>query len=321
MATYKVIQDIEAEDKFLGPLTLKQFVFASFGVIFGWLTVFVARDAWFIGIIFAPISLFGFFMAVPWSKEQPTDIWVLAKIRFRLKPKARVWNQSGQQELVTITAPKKIEKVLTKDLSGSEVKSRLKALADTMDTRGWAIKHTSGGFTDQAGSDRLLATPVPIGSTPVLDDGTPDEFEDNQEIDHLINEKEKSHKQKIAETMQKARLAPEKASPVIEPDNSEELALARQLEARKKINNLATSRMPKIKSAPEELSVPNKVVANPSPKAKPRPQENQSTSAVTQESSPDIIKLAHNNDFDVATLARQANEDEDSSKEVVVSLH
>ena len=34
MATYKVLQDIEAEDKLIGPLTLKQFVFAimTFGL-------------------------------------------------------------------------------------------------------------------------------------------------------------------------------------------------------------------------------------------------------------------------------------------------
>ncbi len=38
MATYKVIQDIEAEDKFVGPLTLKQFIFACITVVLGYLS-------------------------------------------------------------------------------------------------------------------------------------------------------------------------------------------------------------------------------------------------------------------------------------------
>ena len=33
MATYKVIQDIEAEDKLVGPLTLKQFIYAGISAL------------------------------------------------------------------------------------------------------------------------------------------------------------------------------------------------------------------------------------------------------------------------------------------------
>ena len=140
MATYKVIQDIEAEDKFIGPFTLKQFIFAAIGIVFSYLCFFVTvRGAWFAAIPFAPVAFFGFFMAAPWSKDQPTDQWVLAKIRFKFKPRIRLWDQAGKQDLVTITAPKRVEKVLTKDLDETEVKSRLQALADTMNTRGWAV--------------------------------------------------------------------------------------------------------------------------------------------------------------------------------------
>jgi len=35
MATYKVIQDIEAEDKLLGPMTLRQFIYAVIVVVMG----------------------------------------------------------------------------------------------------------------------------------------------------------------------------------------------------------------------------------------------------------------------------------------------
>jgi hypothetical protein len=144
MATYKVIQDIEAEDKFVGPLSLRQFVFAMAGSFFGWLCVIMAAKVGFwVILLFGPLSLLGFFMAVPWSKDQPTEVWVLAKLRFYFKPKKRIWDQFGQQNLVTITAPKKIEKNLTKNFSQAEVKSRLETLAETIDSRGWAVKHAT----------------------------------------------------------------------------------------------------------------------------------------------------------------------------------
>jgi hypothetical protein len=72
---------------------------------------------------------------------RPTEIWALAKINFLFKTRKRVWDQSGIKELVTINVPKKIERILTDGLSQSEVKSRLNALASTLDTRGWAVKH------------------------------------------------------------------------------------------------------------------------------------------------------------------------------------
>lgn len=144
MATYKVIQDIEAEDKFLGPLTLKQFIFGALGAFFGYLGFFaVTKGAPFLLVVFLPPMLIGFFLAIPWSSEQSTEIWVLAKLRFRLKPKERIWDQAGLEELVTITVPKKVEKNLTNGLDQTEVQSRLKALAETIDTRGWAVKNAT----------------------------------------------------------------------------------------------------------------------------------------------------------------------------------
>ena len=114
MATYKVIQDIEAEDKFLGPLTLKQFIFAAGGAVFGYLSFLsVMKGAPFLLAVFVPPMLLGLFLAIPWSSEQSTEIWVLAKLRFLFKPKSRIWDQTGLEELVTVTVPKKEEKQLT----------------------------------------------------------------------------------------------------------------------------------------------------------------------------------------------------------------
>src|SRR5690606_17115265 len=136
MATYKVLQDIEAEDKLIGPLTLRQFIYAAIGALFLWLSyVLASRGAAFMLVIFLPISAVAAFFAFPWMRDQPTEVWALAKIRFMLKPRRRVWNQDGMKELVTITAPKKVVVDYTNGLSQQEVRSRLRALASTVDTR------------------------------------------------------------------------------------------------------------------------------------------------------------------------------------------
>lgn len=164
MATYKVIQDVEADDKLVGPLSVRQFVYAAVAGLGIWLSFMAVTkglpSALFITI---PVIAFTAFFAFPWGGEQPTELWALAKIRFMVKPRKRIWNQSHTKELVTITVPKKVERVLTDGLTESEVQSRLSVLADTIDSRGWAVKNASlnepvvaPAFSEP--SDRLVST-------------------------------------------------------------------------------------------------------------------------------------------------------------------
>lgn len=171
MATYKVIQDVEAEDKILGPLTLRQFIYGGIAVICLYLSYFVStHSAAFLMVMFLPVALVTGFFAFPWGRDQPTEVWALAKVRFFLKPRRRIWDQSGIKELVTVTAPKKIEGNYTNGLSQTEVRSRLHALADTIDSRGWAVKNANISMltqpmTAQVSSDRLVEAstlPQPI---------------------------------------------------------------------------------------------------------------------------------------------------------------
>jgi hypothetical protein len=143
MATYKVLQDIEAEDKLLGPLTLKQFIFAVITLVFCFIAFIFAKITIFLAIPWlVPIAFFGF-MASPIGRDQPNDVWLAARIRFLTMPRKRIWNQSGIIELVTITAPKVIQHQFTNNLNQTEVRSRLNALASTMDSRGWAVKNVN----------------------------------------------------------------------------------------------------------------------------------------------------------------------------------
>jgi hypothetical protein len=142
MATYKVLQDIEAEDKLLGPLSLKQFIFAIVSAGFIFLAFITAgKTHQLLAVIpYLPfIAVFGV-LAAPIGGYQTTDVWLAARVRFFIKPRIRVWFQSEIKDLVNITAPKHEEKIYTDGLNEEEVRSRLKALADTLDSRGWALK-------------------------------------------------------------------------------------------------------------------------------------------------------------------------------------
>jgi hypothetical protein len=109
MAQYKVLQDIEAEDKLLGPLSLRQFLYAVIALVLGFVMfqLFTVHPLLPIPLL-PPAALFAV-LAAPFGRDQPSEVWLLAKIRYILKPRRRIWDQAGLQELVTVTVPKKIE--------------------------------------------------------------------------------------------------------------------------------------------------------------------------------------------------------------------
>lgn len=333
MATYKVIQDIEAEDKFVGPLTLKQFIFAMGGVFFAWLSFFVTTKGipWAM-IFFLPLCLFGFFMAFPWSKEQPTDVWLLAKIRFRFKPKKRIWNQTGMQELVTITAPKKIERVLTNDLSQKEVKSRLKTLADTIDSRGWAVKNASiqealAHYTPA--SDRLVGPDVLPQQVPIENINSIPDMMDNQVVGSMISQNSSNRLSEAVDKMNRIRAGEPlessgQSSVAISPpsdlynepvDIFSEEEISEQIKTKKKAGDAGTSHMSKLPVSTSAVAGDDAQNDNKKTEAK------KAQAPMTDTPNPDIMNLAQNNDLNVATLARQAKKDKPDDGEVVISLH
>ncbi|NDG30951.1 PrgI family protein, partial [bacterium] len=46
MAVYTVPQDVEADDKFVGPLSFKQFIFIGIGAIAGYLSFLALKGFW-----------------------------------------------------------------------------------------------------------------------------------------------------------------------------------------------------------------------------------------------------------------------------------
>lgn len=237
MATYKVIQDIEAEDKLLGPLTFRQFVYAGTCVLFLYLTFLATtKHAGFMAAIFMPVAIFTGFFAWPWSRDQPTEIWALAKIRFLLKPRKRIWNQSGVKELVTVTAPKHVEVIYTNGLSQTEVQNRLRALADTIDSRGWATKNVNVNlYTSQGGvayqdmpSDRLVSASSLPQAVPEIDVHASDDILEAsnpvaRQFDTMIAASTKAHREEILEHLRdsgNSAMATQKQAQADQPANN-----------------------------------------------------------------------------------------------------
>ncbi len=140
MAVYKVPQDVEADDKLIGPFSFRQFVYLI-------AMVMLLVLCWFLGGIFLPLAvipllpaiLFGA-LALPLRKDQPMEVFLAALVSFYLKPHNRLWDPDGTDSLVEITAPKSTEEQLTKDLSQSEAEKRLSYLAEVVDSRGWSVR-------------------------------------------------------------------------------------------------------------------------------------------------------------------------------------
>jgi hypothetical protein len=222
MATYKVLQDIEAEDKLVGPLSLRQFIYFCAAALCLYLSViFVTKHVPFLLVLTLPPAVFCGFFAFPWSHEQPTEVWALARIRFMLKPRRRIWNQSGVKELVTVTAPKKIEKIYTNGLSQAEVHSRLNALASTIDSRGWAIKNVNVNLNSQSpvlpaivSSDRLVDVNTMPQSVPDIDVTASDDIFDTanspvaQQFDVMMAKSAQDHRQRIVTQLEQDTPAP-----------------------------------------------------------------------------------------------------------------
>jgi hypothetical protein len=222
MATYKVIQNVEAEDKLVGPLTFRQFVYALVAAGLGYLCFFLlTHHAGFLAVPFMPVAIISGFFAFPWGRDQPTEIWALAKIRYFFKPRRRIWDQSGVKELVTITAPKKVVMNYTNGLNQNEVNSRLRVLADTLDSRGWAVRNADPNSPNQVvqainnqNSDRLIVgtpAPVPIVQTDVKDSEDIMDAQNNpiaRQFDDMITASAQAHRQQIIENLQQTRPTP-----------------------------------------------------------------------------------------------------------------
>lgn len=335
MATYKVLQDIEAEDKLLGPLSLRQFIYAVIVAVTLFVMFKLAMVQPLLAIPFLPVVILFTILAAPFGHDQSSEIWLLAKIRFALKPRRRIWNQSGLQELVKVTAPKMIEQILTDGLDQGQVVSRLEALAKTIDTRGWVIKGVnSNQFSapvfaraDQAQDDRLLSLSF---NTPTDDDlGSNEDILDvqnnplAQKMDQMVQVGEAQRRQALLDKMGQIRDQQAQA-PISTTTTASTPAAAPQPAAVPDEPNISFNLPPKQDSygrtAVLQPDIDQSGAALPAAGSQTqKPVQDDPLMPVTAPPNPAILGLASNDDLTVAGIARQANK-ATGDGEVIISL-
>ena len=140
MAVYKVPQDVEADDKLIGPFSFRQFIYlivVALAIALGW-----GLSQLFVPLAVAPLPIVLLFgaLALPLRKDQPMEIYLAAIVSFFLKPHRRLWDPDGIDSLIEITAPKMVDVQRTKDISQGEAQRRFGYLAEIIDTQGWAVR-------------------------------------------------------------------------------------------------------------------------------------------------------------------------------------
>lgn len=359
MAVYKVPQDVEADDKLIGPFSFRQFIYlvivvVSIGVGYGLSRLFVP-----LAIIPLPIVIFFGLLALPLRKDQPMEIYMAAIVSFYLKPRKRLWSPDGIESLVEITAPKTVEVQRTKELSQGEAEQRLSYLADIVDTRGWAVRGVASPETNSAmNTDAFFEAQQAVD---VLDD----QGGVAQSFDAMISQADAKRRQEIIEHMHQApapsappdpQPAPSSpygdpllaAQPIQQPyaDPYTQLTPAPQFadpytalqpvppqpdpDVHLDYNPYPTSMHQTVLRPVSEQPVTPPVATAPEP-AQPQPEPAPAAQQTTSEAvvSPDIINLASNPDLSIETIAHEAKRikqkqqgtQELGEEEVIISLH
>lgn len=322
MSVYKVPQDVEAEDKLLGPFTFRQFIYLIVVAIAGLLAWGLSRI--FIGLIVIPMPVMIFFLilALPLKKDQPMETYLSAVVRFWLKPRRRVWDPEGNVTTVEITAPTTAAEHLTKDFSGSEASQRLAYLAQIVDTGGWASRGLTSATDNVNLSDTLVAEAQ--SAEDMLDSSA----SVSQNLEDMITKTDTANKQamiaQMHATLQQTQ-QPQVASvaqpriPVTTPQATPTMLLPTATQP--PVNNDTPSN---VSFNPYPSAIHQKVISPSGPAATPpaATEEEKPQASSPETVSPDIMRLATSKDLSISTIAREAQRlrDKEAGEEVVISL-
>ena len=104
---YKVPQNIDLEDKIVGPFTMKQFVYllVAGAIVYGWWSFLSQRYEGFMPaflVVAAPVGLLGAALALVKVNDRPFEVFLLNLFRFIFMPKRRVWKEGYRGEAVIL---------------------------------------------------------------------------------------------------------------------------------------------------------------------------------------------------------------------------
>ena len=299
MAVYKVPQDVEADDKLLGPFSFKQFVFliVAVGMIaLAWGLFSVLPP---LAIIPVPIALFFGALALPLRKDQPMEVYLAAVVSFMLKPKQRLWRADGTERMVEVIAPRVEEKQYGKGYDQAEVNRRLSYLATLVDTHGWSVRGVDNPNSSVRGSSMQADW---YNEAQAAQDPLDPSSKTARAFETLIERADERRHDEIVQQMQRAQTTPTTQTTQDSQDDQ--------------VYSLQTSTFNPYPTMQQSIITP---ISEQTTATTHTDQAPPSTAPV----SPAIMDLARNHsDLSVASLQREAGRiQKEHDKEVVISLH
>lgn len=139
---YKVPQNIDIEDKIIGPLTMKQFVY----LLSGGLIAYISYS--YLGptkgsLIAIPAILLALMLTFVKVQDQPFIYFLASFALYLVKPKKRVWRKEESLESLPKQKIAEMPKIQEPEPSAKIEKSQLEQLSHVLDTGGWQdiVKH------------------------------------------------------------------------------------------------------------------------------------------------------------------------------------
>jgi hypothetical protein len=332
MASYKVPQDVEADDKLIGPFSFRQFIYLiivamSIAIAWGLSQLFIP-----LAIIPLPIIIFFGALALPLRKDQPMEIYMAAIVSYYLKPRERKWDPEGVETLIEISAPKVVEVRRTKDLSQDEAHQRLSYLANIVDTGGWAIRGAQAPSTSLNNDVFMEAQ----GATDVLDTNT----SVAQNFDQMMSQSTARMHEEAKERMLQAQFEPATPpapvpEPYIQPQAQQPVITPEPTNLQfnpyptfhqsiiQPLNDSAHQAQSDISPVQADSQVQDTTTATTDIPTTPVEETEKATSDTAL--TADIMNLANNSDFSIETIAHEAERihkkaEKKSDGEVFISL-
>ena len=285
MATYKVPQDVEAEDRLLGPFTFRQFVYLLIAAIAGALAAALFQIFPLLAILPLPVIIFFLILALPMKKDQPMETYLAAIISFYMKPNKRFWRPGQGETTIQITAPKIVEKSRTRDISEEEASHRLSFLSNLVDSEGYAIRgNHNGNFTENF-----------IADTEDVND-----FMDDSQNQNLINLMQKEKVARHAEIINQMKAAINNTENTMGPAtiSSHQATLG---------SNPFTQNQATMNQTSSNQTAPNPFLQNQTIQNQTIQSANTLTNRNQSILNSNYQNLANNQNFSINTISKEAN--------------
>ncbi len=283
MASYKVPQDVEADDKLLGPFSFRQFVYLM--IVLGMVVLGVALFKIFplLIIIPIPIGLFFLILALPLKKDQPMETYLAAILSFYFKPRKRFWMPGQSESTILITAPKKVEASRVRNITEEEAGHRLSFLSAIVDSEGYAIHSANSSMRDEIYAEAY---------------NTADMFDysGNARLSSMINREQQARHEEAVKQM-RAAIQSTEANRNLGAQNTHTLQ-----------PHVAPTTKPELRTTS---------AWNPNTVVQPTP-----APTITPAQAEKFENLANNPDYSVETIQQEANRiQRENESEVYISLH